>query len=147
MNEADSDRHPLEQSPAAASPAEAVPVAENPVTSDDITKAPFFNDPVFQKFYVQAKREHGVVEDLFRILDAGRYTISQPETLRDVHEDAFLLYDIAQGKRGLSELLGLIERRTTAAVFASILVDLHHFLVPRLSELTRALPPATEKLQ
>lgn len=126
---------------------EVLPLTGSSTVSDDITKAPFFGDPVFQQFYARAQSDHGVVENLFRVLDAGRYSITKPEMLRDVLEDAFLLYDIAVGKRKLSELLGAIERRATGVVFGSLLVDLQRFLAPRLSELTLAMPPDSEKVQ
>ena len=84
---------------------------------------------------------------LRHVFTGGRYSIANTETLRLVHEDAFLLYDIAAGKRPLSDLLAAIEAKASPDVFAAMLVDLHNFFRPRLVALTLALPPASEKPQ
>lgn len=129
-----------------------------PTAQDSIALAPFFTDPRFQRYYcetAQALQElsrekaaaYEVLEMLRQVFTGGRYSIANTETLRLVHEDAFLLYDIAAGKRPLSDLLAAIEAKASPDVFAAMLVDLHNFFRPRLVALTLALPPASEKSQ
>lgn len=114
---------------------------------DAIAQAPFFRDPVFQEFYRTFQAQAELLEDLRRVFDRNRYAIKDADQLALVHEDAFLLYDIMEGKRHLSELLAVFEKGVAPGIFAGMLVDLHRFLAPRLPELVRALPPSTETPQ
>ena len=116
-------------------------------SSADITQAPFFHDPAFQQFWKRFCSFRSVIEDLLQLIDAGRYKIEDLPTLRLVVEDAFTLYDIVEGKTRMSVLLALMERNVKPEVFASLLVDLHNFLEPRLPQLVRALPLPTETVQ
>lgn len=82
-----------------------------------------------------------------KILDEGRYAIRDAPTLRGVHEDAFLLYDIVNGKRPIGDLLGGIQKVIPQSIFDAILVDLYRFLEPRLAEVFAATHPHSENAQ
>lgn len=124
-------------------PAECSSVA----VAAEIPQAPFFGDPRFQRYFRTAELALSVARDLTRILDGGRYAVRDEQTLENVHEDAFLLYDVVNGSRPITDLLEAFERLASPDVFAAMLVDLHKFLQPRLVALTLALPPESEKTQ
>lgn len=99
------------------------------------------------EFFGDAKAQAEVLGDFRRVFKQSRYRIDSFDTLRTVLDDAFLLYDIALGKRRVSDLLAVFENYLEPEGFASMLVDLHHFLERRLLQLTLALPPHTETPQ
>lgn len=125
---------------------------------DSIALAPFFRDPRFQQYYRETAdafqrlcREHAdalaALETLREIFTTGRYSIKDPNVLRNVHEDAFLLYDVVNGKRSIIDLLAAFESVVPPEIFSAMLVDIHRFMQPRLVALTLALPPQSEKSQ
>lgn len=82
-----------------------------------------------------------------KILDEGRYAIRDAPTLRGVHEDAFLLYDIVNGKRSISVLFDAFQKVLPQPIFDAILVDLYRFLEPRLAEVFAATHSHSEDAQ
>lgn len=72
--------------------------------------------------------------ELETLLQQGRYTIPDLDTLKGVLSDAFELYDIAAGRRRLSKLLAVIEKSANPEVFSLIIFDLARFLRPRLQK-------------
>lgn len=82
-----------------------------------------------------------------KILDEGRYAIRDAPTLRGVHEDAFLLYDIVNGKRPIGVLLDAFRKVLPPPIFDAILVDLYRFLEPRLAEVFAAMHSHSEDAQ
>lgn len=101
--------------------------ADAAAAGDDITKAPFFNDPAFKKYYETAQSNAGVLGEFREVFSKGRYEIKDMETLKNVHEDAFLLYDIADGKRGVGELLDLFAKNWKPEQFKTVLQDLANY--------------------
>lgn len=78
---------------------------------------------------------HFDTPEIQALLEHGRYTIRDIDTLKGVLGDAFALYDIEAGKARLSELLSVIEKRAEPEVFALIVFDLAKFLGPRLRKI------------
>lgn len=77
---------------------------------------------------------HLSAEELQTLLQHGRYSIEDLDTLKGVLADAFALYDIGAGKGRLSDLLTVIEKRADPEVFSLIIFDLARFLRPRLQK-------------
>jgi hypothetical protein len=111
--------------PADAKPADAGKPGDG--AADDISKAPFFNDPAFQKYHTAAQADKAVVTEFRQIFDAGRYAIKDGETLKNVHEDAFLLYDIAAGKAKASDLLELFKKNWPEDQFKAVVQELANY--------------------
>lgn len=107
-------------------PAEAGAAAEKPAegAAPDITKAPFFNDPAFQAYHKTAEENKAVVDGFREMFDAGHYKIDSTENLKAVLEDSFTLYDIAAGKKNVSELMDLFEKNWDPGTFKQVLSDL-----------------------
>jgi hypothetical protein len=76
-----------------------------------------------------------VPSELRTLLESGRYSIHDFETLQGVLADAFALYDIEVGRARLSDLLAVIEKRAHPEVFSLIVFDLAKFLGPRLPKI------------
>jgi hypothetical protein len=68
------------------------------------------------------------------VLSQARYTIKDLDTLKGVLGDAFILYDVTEGRGRLSELLALVEKKADPEVFSLIVFDLARFLRPRLQK-------------
>lgn len=136
LEEWDKPAPTAEPEPAAAAPAaEGVKPPEDgkpaepakpPEAADatDITKAPFFNDPAFQAYHKTAEENKAVVDGFREMFDAGRYKIDSTENLKAVLEDSFTLYDIAAGKKNVSELMDLFEKNWDPGTFKQVLGDL-----------------------
>lgn len=110
-----------------ADAAKAKADADAKAAGDDITKAPFFADPVFKKFYEGAQANAGLVNEFQQMFSNGRYQIKDMETLKNVHEDAFLLYDIADGKKSVGELLDLFSKNWKPEQFKAVLQDIANY--------------------
>jgi hypothetical protein len=82
---------------------------------------------------------HLSAEELQTLLQHGRYTILDLDTLKGVLSDAFTLYDVEAGKARLSELLTVIEKRADPEAFSLIVFDLAKFLGPRLRKILAEL--------
>jgi hypothetical protein len=82
---------------------------------------------------------HLSAEELQTLLQHGRYTIEDLDTLRGVLSDAFTLYDVEAGRARLSDLLAVIEKRADPEVFSLIVFDLARFLAPRLRKILAEL--------
>jgi hypothetical protein len=70
--------------------------------------------------------------DFQALMTEGRYTIPDLKTLRGVLADAFTLYDVAEARARLSDLLAKIEKQADPEVFTLIVFDLARFIQPRL---------------
>jgi hypothetical protein len=66
------------------------------------------------------------------LLEHGRYTIRDIDTLKGVLGDAFALYDIEAGKARLSELLSVIEPLAIAKIETGDLSHVDEFFHERL---------------
>lgn len=104
-------------------PAEPAKLAEG-AAATDISKAPFFNDPAFQEYHKAAEQNKAVVDGFREMFDSGRYKIDSTENLKAVLEDSFTLYDIAAGKKNVTELMDLFEKNWDPATFKKVLNDL-----------------------
>lgn len=82
---------------------------------------------------------HFGTPELQALLEHGRYSIKDLDTLKGVLADAFTLYDVEAGKGRLSDLLGIIEKRADPEAFALIVFDLAKFLGPRLRKILSEL--------
>jgi hypothetical protein len=105
----------------------------------DYSKLPFFDHPAFQEIYAEWRDRGLAIRELVSIFAAGRYSIKDAETLKLVHEDAFTLYDVANGKKPASELLAAFRTHTRPEIFRAIVVDLSEALAPHLEEFLREL--------
>jgi len=77
---------------------------------------------------------HLSAEELQTLLQHGRYSIENFDTLKRVLSDAFTLYDIMAGKSRLSDLLTTIEKKADPEAFSLVIFDLARFLRPRLQK-------------
>lgn len=129
-------------------PAEGAKPEEKTAAGDgDITKAPFFNDAAFQAYYKGAEEARQVVAGFKQLFDAGRYAIKDEATLKAVHEDAFLLYDIAAGKENAGELLDVFKENLDEKQFKGVLQELANYAAREGVEGKKEAPnPLEERL-
>lgn len=98
--------------------------AEPVKTLDEIKQLPYFNDATFQKIFSEHAELSAVTNGLREITSAGRYTISDTDTLKATLEDAFALYDIGYLKMPVSEFLGKMKENFPEENWKAIVAQL-----------------------
>jgi len=106
-------------------------------TVSDDAKLPYFSDPRFQTIYREWCASMELISEMTLIFSECRYSIKSVATLKLILEDAFALYDVANGKTAGSALLASIERGAEPEVFSALVVNLTQFLAPRLEKFLR----------
>lgn len=115
---------------AAADKVAAEKAAADAAAGDD-TKLPYFNEPRFQEIYKERNEQKATI-DAFQGIFTDKdgklgYTIDSTETLTGVLADAYTLYDIAGGKKGVAELLTTFEKNWKPEQFKAVLQDMANF--------------------
>lgn len=105
--------------------------AADAAAAGDDSKLPYFNDARFQEIY-KAHNDQKATLDAFTEIFTDKegklgYTIDSDETLKGVLTDAYTLYDIAGGKKGVAELLTTFEKNWKPEQFTAVLQDMANF--------------------